>query len=175
VKLPDSANPVKQRQIKTRATKALTGDPRAPETHVRRVLSATRVKVLSQEEVALRGASKDGMRPVVSIYRFPQDKRERLVPLGAVVNFAVKLEGSTKEALDVRWTLFNAKTRTHVRKSWLIRRRALRLTADAPVDMANPQIWVPLPRGVGGPFFVRLEIFDDDGGRVNFDDSSRFP
>ena len=173
VKLPHSREPADEKRTEARATEALTGDPRASDREVRRVLSGTRLRLLKATETADTDESVE-TRPVFSIYRLPPGQRERLEPHGAVVNFNIKLEGYEGRPTELRWSLFNAKNKTRIRKPWLVNRLALRLTPDAPVDRASEAIWVPLPRKVKGPFVARLEVVDDKGVRVAYNESDPF-
>lgn len=173
VKLPDRDESSSETRTEARAKEALTGDRRASDGAVRRVLAGTRLRLVTKAEAADTARSVR-TRPVFSIERLPPGERERLEPRGAVVNFDVELEGYEGRSAELRWSLFDARRRSRVRKPWLVDRLALRLTPDAPVDRATSEIWVPLPKKVKGPFFARLEVFDDKGVRVAYEESRTF-
>jgi len=174
IKLPHSRRPADEKRTEAKAKAILTGDSRVPDKEVRRVLRGTRVELVDETKTAY-GDDDFETLPVIDIERFPPDKREQLVPIGAVVNFHLELEGYEGRSSELRWTLFDAKKKTRVRhRPWLVNRRALRLTPDAPVEGASSQIWVPLPKGLKGPFFARLEVRDDKGVRVDYANSDRF-
>lgn len=70
-------------------------------------------------------------------------------------------------------SLFDARTRTRMPQSWLRNRDALRLTAEAGSDRSSDKFWVPLPRE-RGPYFVRLELFNDHSDLLEFANTSSF-
>jgi hypothetical protein len=127
-----------------------TGDDDAPPDELRTVLAASRVQV----------ANASGAKP-------------KLTPLGVVVNFSAQIEGYRGKRSVVRWSLFDARERTKMPQSWLRNRVALRLVPEAGSDRGSLAVWVPLPRE-HGPYFVRLELLDDSGNRLDKADTKRF-
>jgi hypothetical protein len=69
--------------------------------------------------------------------------------------------------------LFDAKERTRVPQRWLRNRKALLLTPRAGFDRGSEAVFVLLPRE-RGPYFVRLELFDDANNRIAFADTKSF-
>lgn len=94
-------------------------------------------------------------------------------PLGVLVDFEVGAVGFEGERLDVRWTLYGARTRRRVPREWLANRRALLLEPDVEDERGSATMWVPLPKA-RGPWFVRLSLFDSRGRRLTFVDTRRF-
>ena len=138
-------------KIKTQyVTDILTDDGNAPAGEVRRVLTSTRLQI----------ANPTGAEP-------------KLSPLGVVVNFSAQIDGYRGKESVVRWSLFNARERTRMPQSWLRNRVALRLIPEAGSDRGSPSVWVPLPRR-RGPYFVRLELLDDRGNRLDKADTKSF-
>lgn len=97
----------------------------------------------------------------------------KLSPLGVVVNFSAQIDGYRGKRAIVRWSLFDARERTRMPQAWLRNRPALRLMPEAGSDRGSPAVWVPLPRE-RGPYFVRLELFDDRGNRLDKADTKSF-
>ena len=97
----------------------------------------------------------------------------RTEPLGVTVNFDLTLEGFKGRRTEVRWSLYEAGADARVPRDWLLNRRVLVARADAASDRASGEFWVPLPRQ-RGPFFVRLSVYDDRGGRLARADSKSF-
>lgn len=93
--------------------------------------------------------------------------------LGHVVNFRVRIEGMVGRCAYVRWSLFDAREQARVRERWLRNRDALFLVPDRLDDEGSADFWVPLPRRPG-PYYVRIELFDDSGGRLDFANTKRF-
>ena len=94
-------------------------------------------------------------------------------PVGVTVNYKVTLTGFRGRIAVVRWALYSRAGRK-IPHPWLKSQVASRLKGEAERDTATPQIWVPLPKGEG-PFFVRLEVFDDEvGDRLAFIDTADF-
>jgi hypothetical protein len=93
--------------------------------------------------------------------------------IGEVVTFRVRIVGLVGRCSYVRWSLYDAKTRRRARESQLTNRDALYFHAEAVEDVARSNVWVGLPRRQG-PFFVRLELFKQEGGGLAGADSPRF-
>jgi len=97
----------------------------------------------------------------------------KLAPIGVVVNFSAEIEGYKGKKSTVRWSLFDAREDTRMPQDWLRDREAMKLVPVAGSDNGSEAIWVPLPRK-RGPYFIRLELFDDDGERLAMADSKAF-
>jgi len=130
--------------------KIVTGDSKASPEAMQEVLQGSRLSV----------ATATGSQP-------------KLAPLGVVVNFTVEVEGYKGKRTPLRWSLFDAGTRARMPQEWLRDREAIKFVPEASVDRASSEVWVPLPRE-RGRYYVRLELFDDKGGRLDFADSERF-
>lgn len=127
-----------------------TGDEDAPHAELRTVVASSRLQVTQASDGA-----------------------PRLSPLGVVVNFSAQIDGYRGKRAVVRWSLFDARERTRMPQAWLRNRPALRLVPEAGSDRGSPAVWVPLPRE-RGPYFVRLELFDDRGNRLDKADTKSF-
>jgi hypothetical protein len=132
------------------AIEVMTDDKNAPRAEVRTVLASSRLQL----------SNASGSAP-------------KLSPLGVVVNFVAEIEGYRGKQSVVRWSLFDAREGTRMPQSWLRNREALRLVPEAGSDRGSLAVWVPLPRK-RGPYFVRLELFDDRGGRLEKRDTKSF-
>ena len=93
--------------------------------------------------------------------------------IGEVVTFRVRIVGLVERCSYVRWSLYDAKTRRRAREFQLTNRDALYFRPEAVEDVARSNVWVGLPRRKG-PFFVRLELFKQEGGGLAGADSPRF-
>jgi len=132
------------------ATEVMTDDKNAPRAELRTVLASSRLQL----------SNASGSAP-------------KLSPLGVVVNFVAEIEGYRGKQSVVRWSLFDAREGTRMPQPWLRNREALRLVPEAGSDRGSLAVWVPLPRR-RGPYFVRLELFDDRGGRLDKRDTKSF-
>jgi hypothetical protein len=135
---------------KREARSILVDDFDAPREEVRTVLAASRLKISSQSSA-----------------------EPKITPQGVVVNFTAQVEGYEGKESVVRWSLFDARQRTQMPQPWLRRRKALELTPRAGFDRGSEAVFVLLPRE-RGPYFVRLELFDDTGSRLAFADTPSF-
>lgn len=131
-------------------TAILTDQEDAPPSEVRQMLTSTRLQIAN----TAGGAAK-------------------LSPLGVVVNFSAQIDGYRGKESVVRWSLFDARERTRMPQPWLRNRVALRLIPEAGSDRGSLAVWVPLPRR-RGPYFVRLELLDDRGNRLDKADTKSF-
>jgi hypothetical protein len=95
----------------------------------------------------------------------------RVQPVGVTVNFNVSLTGFKDRTVAVRWSLHHAGG-GRVAHEWLRGQPALWLVGEAEKDSAGSDFWVPLPKTTG-PFFVRVEVYDEDGVRLDFADTPR--
>jgi hypothetical protein len=93
--------------------------------------------------------------------------------IGEVVSFRVRIIGLARECSYVRWSLYDAKTRTRAREPQLANRDALYFRPVAVEDVASSTVWVGLPRRKG-PFFVRLELFKQEGSGLTAANSPKF-
>lgn len=131
-------------------TAILTDQEDAPPSEVRQMLTSTRLQIAN----TAGGPAK-------------------LSPLGVVVNFSAQIDGYRGKESVVRWSLFDARERTRMPQPWLRNRVALRLVPEAGSDRGSLAVWVPLPRP-RGPYFVRLELLDDRGNRLDKADTKSF-
>jgi hypothetical protein len=136
--------------VKGRARAIVTDDYKAPAAEVRSVLAASRVNVSK-----------------------PAAGAPKITPQGVVVNFTAAIEGYEGEQSIVRWSLFDAAERTRMPQPWLRNRKALVLVPQAGFDSGSEAVFVLLPRE-RGPYFVRLELFHEDGHRLAFADTKNF-
>jgi hypothetical protein len=90
----------------------------------------------------------------------------KVVPVGVTVNYDVSLTGFRGRSVTVRWSLHRPNGAT-LPYDWLRSEAARRLIGEADKDSASDSFWVPLPRA-GAPFFVRLELYDEDGVRLTY-------
>jgi hypothetical protein len=97
----------------------------------------------------------------------------KVVPVGVTVNYDVSLTGFRGRSVTVRWSLHRPNGAT-LPYDWLRSEAARRLVGEADKDNASDSFWVPLPRA-GAPFFVRLELYDEDGTRLTYADTKSIP
>jgi hypothetical protein len=90
--------------------------------------------------------------------------------LGATVNFDVTLRGFRDRKAAVGWSLFDARAGGPPPPVWLKGQVALWLEGQAQTDSGSGTFWVPLPESQG-PFFVRVAIYDEDGDRLDYEDT----
>jgi hypothetical protein len=86
------------------------------------------------------------------------------------VNFDVTLTGFRDRRANVRWSLFDARGGGPVPPEWLKGQVALWMEGQAQTDSGSGTFWVPLPKSEG-PFFVRLGVYDEDGDRLDYEDT----
>ena len=94
-------------------------------------------------------------------------------PVGMTVNYKITLTGFRGRIAVVRWGL-HRRTGGKVPPPWLKSQVASRLKGEAEKDTATPQIWVPLLPKDKGSFFIRLEVFNELGERLDFKDTPDF-
>ena len=94
-----------------------------------------------------------------------------MVPVGVTVNYDVTLTGFRGRPVTVRWSLHRLNGAV-LPYDWLRSEAAKRLIGEFDKDTASDRFWVPLPR-IGGPFFVRVELYDQDGVRLTYRDTER--
>jgi hypothetical protein len=97
----------------------------------------------------------------------------RVEPVGVAVNYNITLTGFRGHKVQVRWSLHRAGSGAQVPREWLRNRPFRWLKGEAERDSASDSLWVPLP-DFQGPFFVRLGVYDEDGVRLDYADTSRF-
>lgn len=93
-------------------------------------------------------------------------------PIGVTVNFNISLTGFRDRKVAVRWSLHDAAGGGRVSRDWLRNQPALWLVGEAEKDSASSDFWVPLPK-LRGPFFIRVSVYDEDGVRLDFVDTTR--
>jgi hypothetical protein len=136
----------------------------------------TRTAVLALTDAPDFGDAADRDTPItaVEVARvFKATRTDGREPIGVTVNFDLGAVGYEGKRLDVRWSLYSARTRRRVPREWLQMRRALLVKPDVEDARTSATFWVPLPRA-HGPWFVRLAVFDSRGARVTFADTKRF-
>ena len=94
-------------------------------------------------------------------------------PVGMTVNYKITLTGFRGRIAVVRWGL-HRRTGGKIPPPWLKSQVASRLKGEAETDTATPQIWVPLLPKDEGSFFIRLEVFNELGERLDFKDTPDF-
>jgi hypothetical protein len=55
---------------------------------------------------------------------------------------------------------------------WYENQSVLLLEAEAEEDSGSGEFWVPLPRDMGS-YFVRLGVYDEDGDRLDYEDTKK--
>ena len=102
------------------------------------------------------------------------DQRSYLRSRGTVFFIRADMQGFKGRKLDLRWSVYRARTRHRLHDPGLQDQRAGRiLDLDAPTTRQIAQLWVvDLPGR--GPYFLRVELFD---GRTSLAvaDSAAFP
>jgi hypothetical protein len=93
----------------------------------------------------------------------------KVVPVGVTINYDVSLTGFRGRTVTVRWSLHHPNGPT-LPYDWLRSEAARRLIGEADKDTASDSFWVPIPR-TGAPFFIRLELYDEDGVRLTYGDT----
>lgn len=93
-------------------------------------------------------------------------------PLGVTVNFDVALTGFQGDEAEIRWSLYSA--RGAVPRDWLRNQRVLSLEAEAEEDSGSGEFWAPLPSREGS-YYIRFGVYDEDGDRVTYRNTRRFP
>jgi hypothetical protein len=92
-------------------------------------------------------------------------------PVGVTVNVNFSLTGFRGRTASVRWSLYEEGG--DVPHDWLESQSVLLLEAEAQKDSGGGTFWVPLPREPG-PYFVRIEVYDEDGDSLDYEDTERF-
>jgi hypothetical protein len=95
------------------------------------------------------------------------------VPVGVTVNYDISLTGFRGRRVIVRWSLYSVPNGKPVPEGWLRDEPVHWLRGEANKDSASDSFWVPLPK-IGGPFYIRVGVFDDDDVRLDFENSSSF-
>jgi hypothetical protein len=93
--------------------------------------------------------------------------------VGVDVNYNVSLTGFRGRKVSVRWSLHRVSGDLLAQHEWLKEQPFRWLTGEADNDFASDEFWVPLPK-VGGPFYVGLALYDDDGVRLDYKRSPHF-
>jgi hypothetical protein len=95
-------------------------------------------------------------------------------PLGVTVNFDVSLTGFEGDEAEIRWSLYSARGGGAVPRDWLRNQRVLSLQAEAQKDSGSGEFWAPLPSREGS-YYIRFGVYDEDGDRVTYRNTRRFP
>ena len=109
------------------------------------------------------------LRRLLATSRIQAAPGGKLVPVGVTVNYDVSLTGFRGRTVTVRWSLHRPNGAT-LPYDWLRSEAARRLIGEADKDTASDSFWVPIPR-TGAPFFIRLELYDEDGVRLTYGDT----
>jgi hypothetical protein len=94
-------------------------------------------------------------------------------PIGVTVNFDVSLTGFQGDEAEIRWSLYSAGGGA-VPRDWLRDQRVLTVEAEAEEDSGSGEFWAPLPSREGR-YFIRFGVYDEDGDRITYRNTSRFP
>jgi hypothetical protein len=86
-------------------------------------------------------------------------------PVGRLIDLSVTLRGLKHRCVQLRWSLYEARTGIRAKELWLRDRPALRFVPGGQDESASQQFWVPVPRR-GGRFFIRMGLFEPDGTRL---------
>ena len=95
-------------------------------------------------------------------------------PLGVTVNFDVSLTGFQGDEAEIRWSLYSARGGAAPPRDWLRDQRVLSLKAEAEEDSGSGEFWAPLPSREGS-YYIRFGVWDEDGDRVTYRNTRRFP
>ena len=98
---------------------------------------------------------------------------DQLQPLGVAVNFNISLTGFQGETVDVRWSMYRASGGRPLQPFWARGQRVLWLEGEADTDSGSDDFWVPVPK-FKGSFFVRVSAHDEDGDRLDYEDTETF-
>jgi hypothetical protein len=93
--------------------------------------------------------------------------------VGVTVNFNITMTGLRGDTADVRWSLHRARRDASLPSAWRDSRSVFLPHSAATKDTGSGQFWVPLPREKG-PFFIRIEVYSEAGGRLDYADTRRF-
>jgi len=95
---------------------------------------------------------------------------------GNVIGFTVETVGLQGKSLSIRWSMFDATTSLVVDDSTLVDQAGWPEGLYEPAayrDRNYGELWVPLPP-VEGEFFIRVELLQPDGGRLDSQDTELF-
>lgn len=88
---------------------------------------------------------------------------DRMADTGVVVDLVYKVSGVRSEALPLRWTLFDARTRRRVAESESLDPLPISVKAQKKnADVGSWEVWIDTSRVAGRRFFARLELYDED-------------
>ena len=93
--------------------------------------------------------------------------------VGVTVNYNVTMKGFEDDTVEIRWSLYSAKSSVPVPQDWLRTRTALTLQGQAPEDSGGDPFWVPIPRRQGR-YFIRVSVHDENDTRLDYADTPRF-
>ena len=105
----------------------------------------------------------------------PVDTRNQALnnQFGIAVNFVAEIQGYKDKECQLRWSLFDATTQTRYPDRRWSNVVAGPLVPESSNDRASRDVWIPVP-DTRGQYFVRLELYDPDGSRLDYADSSAF-
>jgi len=103
-----------------------------------------------------------------SITEFPADA---LNSPGVLVRFVASITGFKDQWCIMKWSIYD--TNTQERKLMSTSNYELSLRPERESDTASDYIWVGYPLTTGR-YFVRLELLDPDGVRLDYTDSPNF-
>jgi hypothetical protein len=99
--------------------------------------------------------------------------RGLLTLAGEVVYVASTLQGFKRRSVTLRWSLYDARTRTRLNGPSFSGVSAAQVEVEAPTDRTLQEIWLPPPPG-RGPYFVRVALYDDRDVLLAVADSEPF-
>ena len=97
----------------------------------------------------------------------------KLHPFGVMVTFTARLVGFQGKVATVLWSLYSAAAGAPLNEEWFKTVIAMRITPDNNDDTFSNQFWIPEPRPKG-PYYVRLEVEDQQNILRTYSDSARF-
>jgi len=96
---------------------------------------------------------------------------------GNVFTVRLELKGLQGRSLPLRWSMFDADSRTALRAKAFDNRLGATLRPTRSVaegERGAVRVWVPLPAR-SGSFFVRFDLYDGEGGLLDTRDGEPFP
>jgi hypothetical protein len=101
---------------------------------------------------------------------------EQLLQIGYIVHFHVQIEGFKGRKCTVNWSMYDAESESKIDLlyPWAEVQKPINLTPEQALDSAAEFFWVPV-LDKEGTFYVRVEVCDDRGARINFIDTKPIP
>jgi hypothetical protein len=101
----------------------------------------------------------------------PESARGNLRLRGRIAYVSSALEGFKGESVAVRWSLYDARSKQRLDRFTNV--VAGRIKGDAPSDRTELEVWLP-PAPGRGPYFVRVDLYDDRDNLLDSTDSTAF-